>query len=61
MKIKVEKNVVEFLPETDEETNQLGTLWNAVVDCVQFNNTLVPIGEYIPTKSNLARFFIEKK
>jgi hypothetical protein len=29
------------------------------VDCVQFNKKLVPIGEYIPQKANLARFALE--
>jgi hypothetical protein len=59
MKIIVEKNVVEFVPENHEETTQLGTLWNTIVDCVQFNKKLVPIGEYIPQKANLARFALE--
>ena len=59
MKISVENNVVEFVPEGDQETDQLETLWNTIVDCVKFNKKLVPIGEYVPQKSNLARFAIE--
>jgi hypothetical protein len=59
MKISVEKNVVEFVPENDQETVQLGALWNTIVDCVKFNKKLVPIGEYTPQKNNLARFAIE--
>ena len=59
MKIKVEKNVVEFVPQNDLETQQLQTLWNTIVDCVKFNKKLVPIGEYVPQKSNQARFSIE--
>jgi hypothetical protein len=59
MKISVEKNVVEFVPESDQETTQLETLWNTIVDCVKFNKKLVPIGEYVPQKSNTARFTIE--
>ena len=59
MKISVEKNVVEFVPENDEETTQLVKLWNTIVDCVKFNKKLVPIGEYVPQKTNTARFTIE--
>jgi hypothetical protein len=59
MKIKVEKNIVEFVPQNDTETHQLQTLWNTIVDCVKFNKKLVPIGEYVPQKSNQARFSIE--
>lgn len=59
MKISVEKNVVEFIPEGDQETVQLERLWNTIVDCVKFNKKLVPIGEFVPQKSNQARFAIE--
>jgi len=59
MKITVEKNVVEFVPQSDQETAELETLWNTIVDCVKFNKKLVPIGEFVPAKSNLARFSIE--
>ena len=61
MKIKVDKNVVEFVPENTQETNELESLWNTIVDCVKFNRKLVPIGEYVPLKSNMARFAIEDK
>ena len=60
MKISVEKNIVEFVPESDQETGQLETLWNTIVDCVKFNKKLVPIGEYVPMKSNTAKFTIEE-
>jgi hypothetical protein len=60
MKITVEKNVVEFVPQNELETTQLQTLWNTIVDCVKFNKKLVPIGEFVPQKSNLARFSIEE-
>ncbi len=60
MKITVEKNVVEFVPQSDQETTELLALWNTIVDCVKFNKKLVPIGEFVPQKSNLARFSIEK-
>jgi hypothetical protein len=59
MNIRVEKNLVEFVPQTEQETTQLQALWNTIVDCVKFNKKLVPIGEYVPQKSNTARFSIE--
>lgn len=61
MKITIDKNVVEFVPENSEETAGLEKLWNTIVDCVKFNKKLAPIGEFVPQKSNLARFAIEDK
>lgn len=60
MKITIEKNLVEFVPESDDETTMLETLWQLMVDCVRFNKKLVPVGEYIPQKNNLARFVVEE-
>jgi hypothetical protein len=60
MKIKIEKNLVEFTPESEEETKDLGGLWETIVDCAKFNKKLVPIGEYVPSKENLAQFAIEE-
>ena len=59
MKIKIEKNLVEFAPETAQETASLEALWRLMVDCVKFNKKMVPIGEYIPQKNNSASFMIE--
>ena len=59
MKIKVDKNVVELRPDSEQETADLEVLWRVVVDCVKYNKKLVPIGEYVPIKENLARFVIE--
>jgi len=60
MKITKEKNLVEFTPESDEETKALGELWGVMVDCVKFNKKLVPTGEFVPGKENIARFTIEE-
>ena len=60
MKISVDRNVVEMVPEKDAEIKDLELLWNTIVDCVKFNKKLVPIGEYLPQKENLARFAIEE-
>ncbi len=59
MKIQIDKNVVEFLPETEQETASMETLWRVVVDCARENKRMTAIGEYIPLKQNLARFVIE--
>ncbi len=59
MKLTINKNLTEFEPETEEEKVQLANLWNTVVDCVKFNKKLVPIGEFIPGKTETARFAIE--
>ncbi len=59
MRINIEKTLVEFEPENDEETAMIETLWRLIVDCAKFNKKLVPVGEYIPQKRNLARFAIE--
>ena len=59
MKITIEKNVVEFVPENNAETTSMETLWRILIDCVNETKNLTPIGEYVPTKANLARFVIE--
>lgn len=59
MKIELDKNVVEITPENETEAKQLDALWKVVVDCLGSNKKLVPIGEYVPVKSKLARFAIE--
>jgi len=59
MKIVVEKNLVEFTPESEAETQAMNKVWNLVVDCVKFNKKLVPVGEYQPPRATTARFAIE--
>ena len=60
MKIIKDKNLVEFTPETEEETQALAQLWDVMVDCVKFNKKLVPTGEFVPGKENIARFTVEE-
>lgn len=59
MKISIDRNVVELTPATPQETADLETLWRILIDCAKETRRLTPIGEYIPTKQNLARFTIE--
>lgn len=59
MKIAIDKNIVEFSPENNQETEDLDALWKIIIDCVKTNKKLVPIGEFIPGQSTLARFTLE--
>ncbi|MEW6428309.1 MAG: hypothetical protein AB1568_09775 [Thermodesulfobacteriota bacterium] len=59
MKLSLDRNVVEFTPESTQETTQLETLWRVLIDCAGTSKSLTPIGEFIPAKQNLARFTIE--
>ncbi len=59
MKIAINLNLVEFTPENDQEAKDLDAVWKIVVDCVRANQKLVPVGEFIPGKSEFARFAIE--
>ena len=59
MRIELNKNTVEFTPEADYEKTMLEGLWRMLVDCSRFNQKLVPVGEYVPAKSNTAQFAVE--
>jgi hypothetical protein len=59
MKITIDRNVVEFVPENTAETTSMETLWRILIDCVNETKNLTPIGEFVPIKQNLARFTIE--
>lgn len=59
MRIDIHKDYIELTPEHGYETANLEGLWRFMVDCVRFNKKLVPMGEYLPQKSNVARFAIE--
>ncbi len=59
MKINIEKNLVEFTPENDDEKMKIEALWRMMVDCARFNKKLVPVGEYVPANNEFARFVIE--
>ena len=49
-----------FSPENDEEKAKLTALWKIMIDCVKDSRKLVPVGEYVPVKSDKgASFYIE--
>lgn len=59
MKISIDKNLVEFTPENDDEKKKLEGLWRTMVDCVRFSKRLVPVGRYVAAADEFARFAIE--
>jgi len=59
VRIHIDRNIVELVPESPAETQGIEILWRKLIDCVRETRKLVPIGEYIPGKSPLARFVIE--
>jgi len=59
MKFRIDKNIVEFIPEGPQETADLEVVWRKLIDCVKETRHLVPVGEYVPQKNNAAMFHIE--
>jgi hypothetical protein len=59
MRITTENTLVELKPENPQEITELDALWKIIVDCAKFNKKLVPIGEYLPGETKVARFNIE--
>ena len=59
MKIRINKDVVEFIPENAAETVELEALWVKMGNCVGGNKQLSPIGTYVPQEKNVATFHID--
>ncbi len=59
MNITIDKNIVSLKPDSPQETASLETLWRIIIDCMGDSKKLTPIGEYIPSKENIANFTIE--
>ncbi len=59
MKILVDKNVIEFMPENPQEESSLEVLWKVVIDCYGENKKIVPMGNFVPGHDKVARFYIE--
>ncbi len=53
MKINIDKNLVEFTPESSDEKVKLEALWRLVVDCVRFNKKLVRLENILHRKMSL--------
>ena len=58
MKIRINKDLVEFTPENAAETAELEALWIKMGNCVGQSKQLEPIGVYVPAEKNTAVFHI---
>ena len=58
MKIRVDKDLVEFTPEHPAEVAELEALWVKLGNCLGGNKALEPIGTYIPSQQRTATFHI---
>ncbi len=64
MQIEFNDTLVELKPENAAEIDQMGQLWDILVDCAKFNRKLEPVGEFVPKnpdKNKIARFSIVEK
>ncbi|MBO5953830.1 MAG: hypothetical protein J6Q53_06925 [Oscillospiraceae bacterium] len=59
MKIRIDKDIVEFTPEHPAETVELEALWIKLGNCIGNTKSLQPIGVYNPTENKTATFHIE--
>ena len=60
MKISIDgPSTVNIVPESEDEKKNLDVLWKALIRCDEDSKTLVPVGEYIPSKSHGAQFAIQ--
>ncbi len=58
MKIRIDKDIVEIIPEHAAEKSELEALWIKMGNCLGGNKYLEPIGTYIPSQNPSARFHI---
>ena len=59
MKIRINKDLVEFIPENPAETTELEALWVKMGNCIGGTKQLESIGVYMPSEKNVAVFHIE--
>ena len=59
MKIRINKDMVEFTPEHAAEAAELEALWIKMGNCLGETKSLQPIGVYIPSENKTAVFHIE--
>jgi len=59
MKIRIDKELVEFTPENGAEATELEALWIKLGNCVGGTKSLQPIGVYLPSENKTAVFHIE--
>ena len=59
MKIRIDKDLVEFTPENAAEQVELEALWVKLGNCIGDTKKLQPIGVYVPSENKTAQFHIE--
>lgn len=59
MKIRIDKDIVEFTPENASEQVELEALWVKMGNCVGNTKQLQPLGVYVPAENKTAVFHIE--
>ena len=59
MKIRINKDIVEFIPEHAAETAELEALWVKMGNCVGDTKRLEPMGVFVPSESKVAKLHIE--
>ena len=59
MKIRINKDIVEFTPEHAAEAAELEALWVKMGNCTGATKSLQPMGVYIPSENKTATFHIE--
>ena len=58
MKIRIDKDLVDFIPEHPAEVAELEALWVKLGNCLGGNKQLEPIGTYVPSQQRSATFHI---
>ena len=59
MRIRINKDIVEFTPEHAAEQAELESLWIKMGNCVGETKRLEPMGVYVPGQNKVAVFHIE--
>ena len=59
MKIRMDRDIAEFIPENAAEAVELEALWIKMGNCVGETKRLEPMGVYVPSENKTATFHIE--
>ena len=59
MKIRLDKDIVEFVPDNAAEAVELEALWIKMGNCVGGTKRLEPMGVYVRSEDKSAKFHIE--
>ena len=60
MKILIESPTrIKMIPESDDEKENLDSLWKLIIRCDEDSKVLCPIGAYVPSKDDGASFVIQ--